>query len=358
MHMRWGVTRRPRSRIVVMSSSAVRIGREPIDKNCQQASRVGGLAGRAQALTRSVSSARSAPHAASASTPLSGTMMRTVAPPRLLTSTSCVRSAPPRDPVSRRSVGPSTSTSAGRFASNAIGRVTPPGIRSTRRPRSVKTAFTSSPRSRSPKASAEVAPRPRRARSTRRTTRCTARPAPARVRVPTRFPRASAPAYGSSQPAFACSNSQTHGISPVAGRRPMLKQSAPPPTPEGTPPPNPGSDGKTRPIWCETPSEEVQNGRKTSGCATIGEMSAEVQMPLLVGGIIDNAARVEPHAVAATLGDDSLTFGALDSAANRVARARYPRRARRRPGRVVGRHRVGSDPGVRRSRGSVPCSRR
>jgi acyl-CoA synthetase (AMP-forming)/AMP-acid ligase II len=70
----------------------------------------------------------------------------------------------------------------------------------------------------------------------------------------------------------------------------------------------------------ETPSEEVQNGRKSSGCATIGEMSAEVQMPLLVGGIIDNAARVEPHAVAATLGDDSLTFGALDSAANRVAR--------------------------------------
>jgi acyl-CoA synthetase (AMP-forming)/AMP-acid ligase II len=43
-------------------------------------------------------------------------------------------------------------------------------------------------------------------------------------------------------------------------------------------------------------------------------------VPLLVGEILSNAARVEPQAVAATLGDASLTFGALDAATNRVAR--------------------------------------
>jgi acyl-CoA synthetase (AMP-forming)/AMP-acid ligase II len=42
-------------------------------------------------------------------------------------------------------------------------------------------------------------------------------------------------------------------------------------------------------------------------------------MALLVGEILGNAARVDPHAVAATLGDESLTFGEIDTAANRVA---------------------------------------
>jgi acyl-CoA synthetase (AMP-forming)/AMP-acid ligase II len=40
---------------------------------------------------------------------------------------------------------------------------------------------------------------------------------------------------------------------------------------------------------------------------------------LVVGEIIGNAARVDPGALAATLGDDSLTFGELETAANRVA---------------------------------------
>ena len=42
-------------------------------------------------------------------------------------------------------------------------------------------------------------------------------------------------------------------------------------------------------------------------------------MALLVGEILANAARTDPHSVAATLGDESLTFGALDAAANQVA---------------------------------------
>jgi acyl-CoA synthetase (AMP-forming)/AMP-acid ligase II len=40
---------------------------------------------------------------------------------------------------------------------------------------------------------------------------------------------------------------------------------------------------------------------------------------LLVGEILANAARVDPRAIAATFGDDSLTFGALDETANQVA---------------------------------------
>jgi acyl-CoA synthetase (AMP-forming)/AMP-acid ligase II len=40
---------------------------------------------------------------------------------------------------------------------------------------------------------------------------------------------------------------------------------------------------------------------------------------LLVGEILANAARNDPSAIAATLGDDSLTFGALDASANQVA---------------------------------------
>ena len=42
-------------------------------------------------------------------------------------------------------------------------------------------------------------------------------------------------------------------------------------------------------------------------------------MALVVGEILANAARVDPLALAATLGDDSLTFGELDAAANRIA---------------------------------------
>jgi acyl-CoA synthetase (AMP-forming)/AMP-acid ligase II len=42
-------------------------------------------------------------------------------------------------------------------------------------------------------------------------------------------------------------------------------------------------------------------------------------MPLVVGEILGNAARVDPGAVAATFGDESLTFGAIDAASNRVA---------------------------------------
>jgi acyl-CoA synthetase (AMP-forming)/AMP-acid ligase II len=40
---------------------------------------------------------------------------------------------------------------------------------------------------------------------------------------------------------------------------------------------------------------------------------------LLVGEILANAARVDPRALAATFGDDALTFAALDGAANQVA---------------------------------------
>jgi fatty-acyl-CoA synthase len=40
---------------------------------------------------------------------------------------------------------------------------------------------------------------------------------------------------------------------------------------------------------------------------------------LLIGEMLANAARVAPNAVAATLGDDMLTFGALDERANRIA---------------------------------------
>ena len=42
---------------------------------------------------------------------------------------------------------------------------------------------------------------------------------------------------------------------------------------------------------------------------------------LLVGGILENAARVAPDAIAATLDDRSLTFGQIDSEANRIANA-------------------------------------
>jgi acyl-CoA synthetase (AMP-forming)/AMP-acid ligase II len=42
---------------------------------------------------------------------------------------------------------------------------------------------------------------------------------------------------------------------------------------------------------------------------------------LLVRGILENAARVAPNAVAATLDDRALTFGEIDTAANRIANA-------------------------------------
>src|SRR3954470_19232452 len=42
---------------------------------------------------------------------------------------------------------------------------------------------------------------------------------------------------------------------------------------------------------------------------------------LLVSGILENAARVAPNAVAVTLDDGSLTFGEIDREANRIARS-------------------------------------
>jgi acyl-CoA synthetase (AMP-forming)/AMP-acid ligase II len=42
---------------------------------------------------------------------------------------------------------------------------------------------------------------------------------------------------------------------------------------------------------------------------------------LLVSGILENAARVSPDAIAATLDDDSLTFGEIDRVANGIARS-------------------------------------
>jgi fatty-acyl-CoA synthase len=42
---------------------------------------------------------------------------------------------------------------------------------------------------------------------------------------------------------------------------------------------------------------------------------------LLVGNVVRHAAQVTPHALAATLGDDEITFAALDAAANRTAHA-------------------------------------
>src|SRR5689334_10940834 len=42
-------------------------------------------------------------------------------------------------------------------------------------------------------------------------------------------------------------------------------------------------------------------------------------MMLLIGDMLENAARVAPDHIAATLDDDALTFGALDSEANRIA---------------------------------------
>jgi len=42
-------------------------------------------------------------------------------------------------------------------------------------------------------------------------------------------------------------------------------------------------------------------------------------MALLVADVLRHAARYTPHRLAATLGDDDITFGALDDQANRVA---------------------------------------
>ena len=42
---------------------------------------------------------------------------------------------------------------------------------------------------------------------------------------------------------------------------------------------------------------------------------------LLVGNILRHAAQVTPHALAATLDDDEITFAELDAAANRTAHA-------------------------------------
>ncbi|HEX7521245.1 MAG TPA: AMP-binding protein [Acidimicrobiia bacterium] len=44
-------------------------------------------------------------------------------------------------------------------------------------------------------------------------------------------------------------------------------------------------------------------------------------MSLLVGDIVRHAAQVAPHRLAATLGDEELTFAALDAESNRTAHA-------------------------------------
>jgi len=44
-------------------------------------------------------------------------------------------------------------------------------------------------------------------------------------------------------------------------------------------------------------------------------------MSLVIGSIIDNAARVDPHRVAATIGDRLITFAEFDASSNRTARA-------------------------------------
>ena len=44
-------------------------------------------------------------------------------------------------------------------------------------------------------------------------------------------------------------------------------------------------------------------------------------MALLIGSILSTAARSAPHAVAATLGEQAITFADLDRAANRTAHA-------------------------------------
>ena len=67
--------------------------------------------------------------------------------------------------------------------------------------------------------------------------------------------------------------------------------------------------------------------------------------------ILENAARVDPAATAATLDDRSLTFGEIDERANRIANALTGDGiAPGRPGAVVGRHRPRSGAGVRGAR--------
>src|SRR5580700_10125442 len=53
----------------------------------------------------------------------------------------------------------------------------------------------------------------------------------------------------------------------------------------------------------------------------IGQMTGQ----LLIGDVFRGAARAAPGRMAAALGEESLTFGELDAAANRIARALHPR---------------------------------
>ena len=70
---------------------------------------------------------------------------------------------------------------------------------------------------------------------------------------------------------------------------------------------------------------------------------------LLIGEILANAARVAPDAVAATLDDDALTFGEIDTDGepHRATGSPRHRDRARRPGAVVGRHLARGGPGVR-----------
>ena len=72
---------------------------------------------------------------------------------------------------------------------------------------------------------------------------------------------------------------------------------------------------------------------------------------LLVSSILENAARVAPDAVAATLDDDAITFGEIEAAGNRIARTLAELGvAPGRPRAVVGRHAPRSGSRVRRAR--------
>jgi acyl-CoA synthetase (AMP-forming)/AMP-acid ligase II len=63
--------------------------------------------------------------------------------------------------------------------------------------------------------------------------------------------------------------------------------------------------------------EAYQQQLSIRNSTPLGRVS--VGVVLLIGEMLENAARVAPHAVAATLDDDAITFGDLDERANRIA---------------------------------------
>ena len=82
-------------------------------------------------------------------------------------------------------------------------------------------------------------------------------------------------------------------------------------------------------------------------------------MSLVIGSIIDNAARVDPHHVAATIGDASITFAELDASSNQTARVLWSKEFAPATGlRGGARRRWPRFPCSARWRGSAPCSHR